>query len=70
MLQSFTDPTLIINGENDKLNRKRGTELLKVAQDGQLQILEKAGHLYNLEQPETFSQLVRQFANRLSQHCS
>jgi len=39
---------------------------LKVAKDGQLQIIKQAGHLCNLEQPEAFNQQVRTFAKRLS----
>ena len=55
LLQSFPGPTLIINGENDKPNRKRDDALLKSTQDGQLQIIKQAGHLCNLEQPEAFT---------------
>ncbi len=66
MLQGFPGPTLIVNGENDKLNRKREAALLKAAQDGQLQIIKQAGHLCNLEQPEVFNQYVRTFAKRIS----
>ena len=40
--------------------------MLKVAQDGQLQIIKQAGHLCNLEQPEAFTQQVRAFAKQLS----
>jgi pimeloyl-ACP methyl ester carboxylesterase len=67
MLRSFPGPVLIINGENDKPNRKREAALLRVAQDGQLQIVKQASHLCNLEQPEAFSQQVRFFAKRLSE---
>ena len=66
MLHTFTGPTLVVNGENDKLNRKGETELLKSAQDGQIQIIEQAHHLCNLEQPEAFTRLVRTFAHQLS----
>ncbi len=66
MLQDFTGPTLIINGENDRLNRKREAAMLKVAQDSQLYIVKQAGHLCNLEQPEAFTQQVRAFAKGLS----
>jgi pimeloyl-ACP methyl ester carboxylesterase len=66
MLQGFPGPTLIINGENDRLNRKREAALLKVAHDGQLQIVKQAGHLCNLERPEAFNQYVRTFAKRIS----
>jgi pimeloyl-ACP methyl ester carboxylesterase len=67
MLRSFQGATLIVNGENDKLNRKRESALLKVAQDGQLQIVKQAGHLCNLEQPEAFTHLLRIFAKRLNE---
>jgi pimeloyl-ACP methyl ester carboxylesterase len=65
MLRSFPGLTLIVNGENDKPNRKREATMLKVAQDGQLQIVKQASHLCNLEQPEAFTHLVRTFAKRL-----
>ncbi len=66
MLRGFQGPTLIINGENDKPNRKREAALLKDTQDGQLQIIKQAGHICNLEQPEAFTQQARTFAKRLS----
>ena len=66
MLQGFPGPTLIVDGENDKPNRKREAALLRAAQDGQLQIINQAGHLCNLEQPEAFTQQLRAFAKRLS----
>ena len=66
LLRGFPGPILIINGEKDKLNRKREAELLKVAQDGQFQIIKQAGHLCNLGQPEAFNQQAQTFAKRLS----
>ncbi|MEO8970730.1 MAG: alpha/beta hydrolase [Ktedonobacteraceae bacterium] len=66
MLRSFTGPILILNGENDRQNRKVEAKLLASARNGQLQIIENAGHLCNLEQPEAFTQQVRTFAKLLS----
>ena len=66
MFRTFPGPVLIVNGENDKPNRKREAALLRAAQDGQLQIVKQAGHLCNLEQPEAFTHQVRTFAKRLS----
>jgi len=66
MLHSFPGPVLIVNGENDKPNRKREAALLRAAQNGQLQIIKHAGHLCNLEQPEAFTEQVRTFAKQLS----
>ncbi len=65
MLRTFPGPVLIVNGGNDKPNRKREAELLRAAQDGQLQIVKQAGHVCNLEQPEAFTHQVRTFAKRL-----
>src|SRR6266567_2670509 len=66
LLQAFTGPVLIVNGEHDKPNRKREAALLRAAQDGQIQIVKQAGHLCNLEQPEAFTYQVRTFAKQLS----
>lgn len=67
MLRTFSRPILIVNGEHDKLNRKREAQLLSAVRDGQIQIIEHAGHLCNLEQTEAFTQQVRIFAQRVSQ---
>ena len=66
LLRTFPGPVLILNGENDKPNRKREAALLRATQDGQLQVVKQAGHLCNLEQPEAFTDQVRTFAKRLS----
>jgi pimeloyl-ACP methyl ester carboxylesterase len=65
MLRSFPGLALIVNGENDKPNRKREAVLLRAARDGQLQIVKHAGHLCNLEQPEAFTEQARTFAKWL-----
>jgi pimeloyl-ACP methyl ester carboxylesterase len=66
LLRTFPGPVLILNGENDKPNRKREAALLRATQDGQLQVVKQAGHLCNLEQPEAFTDQVHTFAKRLS----
>ena len=66
MLRTFPGPVLVVNGENDKLNRKGEAKLLSATQNGQIQIIRQAGHLCNLEQPEAFTHQVRTFAKRLS----
>jgi len=66
LLRTFPGPVLILNGENDKPNRKREAAQLRATQDGQLQVVKQAGHLCNLEQPEAFTDQVRTFAKRLS----
>ncbi len=66
MLRSFAGPALILNGENDRHNRKVEAELLKTTRNGQIQFVRQAGHLCNLEQPEVFTQQIRTFAKFLS----
>jgi pimeloyl-ACP methyl ester carboxylesterase len=66
MLRTFPGPVLVVNGENDKPNRKGEAKLLRAAQDGQSQVIKQAGHLCNLEQPEAFTHQVRIFAKRWS----
>ena len=65
MLGTFQGPVLIVNGENDKPNRKREAALLRVTKDGLLQNVNHAGHMCNLEQPEAFTDQVRTFTKRL-----
>ena len=64
LLRTFTGPVLIVNGENDRLNRKGEAGLLSAAQNGQLEIIAQATHLCNLDQPEVFTRHVRTFAER------
>jgi pimeloyl-ACP methyl ester carboxylesterase len=66
LLQTYPGPVLLLNGEHDKLNRKREAVLLHAAQHGQLHIIKGANHLCNLEQPEAFTEQVRLFAQQLS----
>ena len=65
MLHSFPGPALILNGENDKPNRKREAALLNATQDGQLEIITQANDVCDLDQPEAFTHQVRTFAKRL-----
>lgn len=66
LLQTYAGPVLILNGDHDKLNRKREAVLLRAAHHGELHVITGASHLCNLEQAETFTEHVRLFAQRLS----
>jgi pimeloyl-ACP methyl ester carboxylesterase len=65
LLRTFRGPVLLVNGENDRQNRKGEAGLLRAAQAGQIEIIAQAGHLCNLDQPEAFTHQVRSFAKRL-----
>ncbi|SRR5579875_79829 len=62
LLQKYPGPSLIINGEHDKLNRRGEARLLAAAQHGELRIIANAGHLCNLDQPESFTEAMQAFA--------
>src|SRR5216683_6221680 len=65
LLRTFMSPVLIVNGENDRQNRKGEAELLRAVQDGQIEIIAQANHLCNLDQPAAFTHQMRAFAKRL-----
>ena len=61
-LKQIAVPTLVIVGRDDALTPPAVAEKLAVAIPGaKLVILERAGHLSNLEQPEGFNEAVRAF---------
>jgi len=54
-------PILLINGEFDKLNRKNEYRYVEVCEDLTIKLISNCGHLCNLEQPGTFSNMVTEF---------
>ena len=55
-------PTLVIVGRDDALTPPAAAEKLAAAIPGaKMVVIEKAGHLSNLEQAEGFSRAVREF---------
>jgi pimeloyl-ACP methyl ester carboxylesterase len=61
-LAEYSGPTLILNGANDSASRRGAQHFVDAAQDGRLQVLADAGHACNLDQPDAFTQAVRDFA--------
>jgi pimeloyl-ACP methyl ester carboxylesterase len=66
LLRTYVGPTLILNGEHDRPNRRGERKLLAACQQGRLAIVAGAGHACNLEQPEAFTAEVRAMANQLA----
>lgn len=64
-LNTYPGQALILNGEDDGLNRKGEAAMLAAAKHGRLQIIEAAGHLCSLQQPQVFTAAVRDFARSL-----
>jgi len=61
ILEKDTVPILLINGEKDWLNIKYGHLYLATGGDISTAIIKNCGHLCNLENPDTFTYLVRNF---------
>lgn len=66
-LKDIRVPVLILCGEEDEVITVAQSELLFNSITGaEMHAIEKAGHLSNLEQPETFNLRIREFINRLA----
>ncbi|MEX2144489.1 MAG: alpha/beta fold hydrolase [Anaerolineales bacterium] len=63
-LASIYVPTLIVHGRQDQLLPPSEAEAMAAAIKGsQLHLIDNAGHLPNLEQPEEFNRIVSNFLN-------
>lgn len=59
-------PTLLVFGENDNVtNLENARQMKSLIPHSELQIIEKAGHYSNLEQPEQFNQILLNFCRRI-----
>jgi 3-oxoadipate enol-lactonase len=66
VLESITVPTLIVAGAEDPIVPKGQLEVMrKGIRQSQLVVLEKSGHLVNLEQAEKFNSVVQEFVKGL-----
>jgi len=66
-LDSITAPTLILSGAHDLASRRHAARQLAVRlSDAELVVIPGAGHLPNLDSPDTYSRLCRAF---LTRHC-
>ena len=64
-LRQFKLPALLIHGEDDQIVPKQDVEAMKAALDqSEMHIIPAAGHLPNLEQPQLFNQIVRDFLRK------
>jgi len=62
LLPQINVPTLVIVGENDQLTPVAESETMhRLIAGSRLEIIAGAGHVSNLEQPETFNRVLRDF---------
>jgi len=67
-LKSLTAPTLVLSGACDLASRRRAARQLAARlPDAELAVIPGAGHLPNLDRPDAYSELCRQF---LARHCA
>lgn len=66
ILNDITIPTLILCGREDKVTPLAQSELMNVSIKGSiLMVIDNAGHVSNLEQPEVFNKHLLDFLNSL-----
>jgi len=66
-LASITVPTLIIAGREDGVRKPEDADFIHGRIRGsQLEVIDEAGHLMNMEQPERFNRALIDFLNRLT----
>jgi len=66
MLQKITCPALIISGADDQIIPTAESHAMKNSiPNAELVVIEDAGHLPNMEQPEIYNQAVLRFLNAL-----
>ncbi|WP_436345498.1 alpha/beta fold hydrolase [Natronorubrum sp. FCH18a] len=63
-LSTYPGPTLVLNGEHDKVMRRGEREHAAAAQDGRIEVLAGVGHICNLHRPETYTARVRNFVRQ------
>lgn len=64
MLNHYHGPTLIVNGENDTLNRRFEYIYATIDENRSLVTLENCGHICSLENSDDFTKLVYDFVTR------
>jgi pimeloyl-ACP methyl ester carboxylesterase len=65
-LAAYPGPVVLLNGALDLGFRMHEKRFLAVAQRAQVEVIPKAFHLANIDQPHLFSEAVRRFAKSLS----
>jgi pimeloyl-ACP methyl ester carboxylesterase len=65
-LAVYPGPALLLNGALDLGFRMHERRFLAAAQHGRLEIIPRAFHIANIDQPYAFSSAVRRFAESLS----
>lgn len=58
-------PVLILNGEKDTVFRSGEREFARAHPNARVELIPRAGHLANFDDPDAFTGAVRRFARQL-----
>jgi 3-oxoadipate enol-lactonase len=65
LLAAVSVPTLICFGDNERPPmQQQGRQMHEMIAGSELAVIEKAGHLSAIDQPEAFTNLIRDFIDR------
>ncbi|NLV06198.1 alpha/beta fold hydrolase [Haloarcula rubripromontorii] len=65
-LSAFDGPVCLLNGADDRINRPAGLERCEELSNAMPVVVRNAGHTVNLERPEAYTTVVREF---VTSHC-
>ncbi len=60
-LAAYPGPVILLNGENDRINRPAAVERSVESSDVSVVAIRDAGHTVNLERPDAYTRVVREF---------
>jgi pimeloyl-ACP methyl ester carboxylesterase len=67
LLGAIAVPTLVVVGERDAtIGVEKAEKMAAAIPNARLEVIEEAGHLSNLETPDEFNRLLREFLDELS----
>jgi pimeloyl-ACP methyl ester carboxylesterase len=64
-IAAYRGPVLFLNGRRDWAFRSQEKPYLALAPQARLQLISNAGHMSSMQQPDAFTEIVRQFARSL-----
>lgn len=65
LIREYPGPSLILNGQQDRASRRGEARFVAALRQGRVRILADAGHACSLDQPEAYTQAVRDFAESI-----
>jgi pimeloyl-ACP methyl ester carboxylesterase len=67
-MHHVASPVLILNGEKDTVFRSGEMDFVRAHPQARIELIPRAGHLANFDDPDTFTDAIRRFALQLPAH--